>query len=143
MNPPVEIQTNTPDQQSNSSIKRANKLLLAPFVLILVAVVVGVLILIIQKRATNTKQLPLTETTKNIDLPSRNIVAYTRCYGGERQPKYCNLYASSLKEPKEELIYTFDFPDIEQTDYEIDEEVYKLYGITDEEKKIIEESLAK
>jgi predicted type IV restriction endonuclease len=30
---------------------------------------------------------------------------------------------------------------IENTDYEIDEEVYKLYGITEEEKKIIEESL--
>ena len=30
---------------------------------------------------------------------------------------------------------------IENTDYEIDEEVYKLYKITDEEKKIIEESL--
>jgi len=31
--------------------------------------------------------------------------------------------------------------DIKNVDYEIDEEVYKLYGITDEEKKIIEESL--
>lgn len=30
---------------------------------------------------------------------------------------------------------------IENTDYEINEEVYKLYGITEEEKKIIEESL--
>ena len=30
---------------------------------------------------------------------------------------------------------------IDNTDYEIDEEVYKLYGITEEEKKIIEESL--
>ncbi|MFH1820930.1 MAG: hypothetical protein ABH852_00585, partial [Methanobacteriota archaeon] len=30
---------------------------------------------------------------------------------------------------------------IKQTDNEIDELVYKLYGITDEEKKIIEESL--
>lgn len=30
---------------------------------------------------------------------------------------------------------------IKQTDYMIDEEVYKLYGITDEEKKVIEESL--
>ncbi|MBU2052915.1 MAG: N-6 DNA methylase [Nanoarchaeota archaeon] len=30
---------------------------------------------------------------------------------------------------------------IKQTDYEIDEEVYKLYGITDEERKVIEESL--
>ena len=30
---------------------------------------------------------------------------------------------------------------IDNTDYEIDEEVYKLYGITSEEKKIIEESL--
>ena len=30
---------------------------------------------------------------------------------------------------------------IKNVDYEIDAEVYKLYGITDEEKKIIEESL--
>jgi len=30
---------------------------------------------------------------------------------------------------------------ITNTDYEIDEEIYKLYGITEEEKKIIEESL--
>lgn len=30
---------------------------------------------------------------------------------------------------------------IKNVDYEIDEEVYKLYSITDEEKKIIEESL--
>ncbi|MFH1585169.1 MAG: TaqI-like C-terminal specificity domain-containing protein [archaeon] len=30
---------------------------------------------------------------------------------------------------------------IKNVDYEIDDEVYKLYGITDEEKKIIEESL--
>ncbi len=30
---------------------------------------------------------------------------------------------------------------IDNVDYEIDSEVYKLYGITDEEKKIIEESL--
>jgi len=30
---------------------------------------------------------------------------------------------------------------IDNTDYEIDEEVYKLYGINEEEKKIIEESL--
>ncbi|MFA4952995.1 MAG: N-6 DNA methylase [Candidatus Pacearchaeota archaeon] len=30
---------------------------------------------------------------------------------------------------------------IDAVDYEIDEEVYKLYGITDEEKKVIEESL--
>ena len=28
--------------------------------------------------------------------------------------------------------------DIKNVDYEIDDEVYKLYGITDEEKKIIE-----
>ena len=31
--------------------------------------------------------------------------------------------------------------DIEKTDNEIDELVYKLYGITEAEKKIIEESL--
>lgn len=31
--------------------------------------------------------------------------------------------------------------EIEKTDAEIDELVYKLYGITEEEKKIIEESL--
>jgi len=31
--------------------------------------------------------------------------------------------------------------EIQKIDNEIDEEVYKLYGITDEEKKIIEESL--
>jgi len=31
--------------------------------------------------------------------------------------------------------------DIKNIDYEIDEEVYKLYGITDEEKKVIEGSL--
>ena len=31
--------------------------------------------------------------------------------------------------------------EIEKTDHEIDELVYKLYGITEEEKKIIEESL--
>jgi len=30
---------------------------------------------------------------------------------------------------------------IKNVDYEIDEEIYKLYGINDEEKKIIEESL--
>jgi hypothetical protein len=30
---------------------------------------------------------------------------------------------------------------IKDIDYEIDEEVYKLYGITKEEQKIIEESL--
>jgi len=30
---------------------------------------------------------------------------------------------------------------IDAVDYEIDEEVYKLYGITEEEKRIIEESL--
>ncbi|MBI2047108.1 restriction endonuclease subunit R, partial [Candidatus Pacearchaeota archaeon] len=30
---------------------------------------------------------------------------------------------------------------IKNVDYEIDEEVYKLYGITEEEQKIIEESL--
>ena len=31
--------------------------------------------------------------------------------------------------------------EIQKTDYEIDQEVYKLYGITKEEQKIIEESL--
>jgi len=31
--------------------------------------------------------------------------------------------------------------DIKNVDYEIDEEIYKLYGITDEEKKVIEGSL--
>ena len=31
--------------------------------------------------------------------------------------------------------------EIQKIDNEIDEEVYKLYGITDEEKKIIEERL--
>jgi type II restriction/modification system DNA methylase subunit YeeA len=31
--------------------------------------------------------------------------------------------------------------EIKHTDNEIDELVYKIYGITDEEKKIIEESL--
>ena len=31
--------------------------------------------------------------------------------------------------------------EIQKLDNEIDEEVYKLYGITEEEKKIIEESL--
>ena len=30
---------------------------------------------------------------------------------------------------------------IDAVDYEIDEEVYKLYGIIDEEKKVIEEGL--
>ena len=30
---------------------------------------------------------------------------------------------------------------IDNIDYEIDEEVYNLYGITAEEKKIVEESL--
>ena len=29
---------------------------------------------------------------------------------------------------------------IKNVDYEIDEEIYKLYGITNEEKKIVEES---
>jgi hypothetical protein len=33
--------------------------------------------------------------------------------------------------------------EIARTDAEIDELVYQLYGITDEEKKIIEESLKK
>jgi hypothetical protein len=33
--------------------------------------------------------------------------------------------------------------EIVRTDAEIDELVYQLYGITDEEKKIIEESLKK
>jgi len=33
--------------------------------------------------------------------------------------------------------------EIKKTDNEIDELVYKLYGITEEEKKIIEESLRK
>ena len=31
--------------------------------------------------------------------------------------------------------------EIQKLDNEIDEEVYKLYGITEEEKKIIEDSL--
>ena len=31
--------------------------------------------------------------------------------------------------------------EIQKLDNEIDEEVYKIYGITEEEKKIIEESL--
>ncbi|HLD43378.1 MAG TPA: hypothetical protein VJB08_05340 [Candidatus Nanoarchaeia archaeon] len=31
--------------------------------------------------------------------------------------------------------------EIQKLDHEIDEEVYKLYGITEEEKKLIEESL--
>ena len=31
--------------------------------------------------------------------------------------------------------------EIQKLDHEIDEEVYKLYGVTEEEKKIIEESL--
>ena len=31
--------------------------------------------------------------------------------------------------------------EIQKLDNEIDEEVYKLYGITDDEKKIVEESL--
>ena len=31
--------------------------------------------------------------------------------------------------------------EIQKLDNEIDEEVYKLYGITEEEKRIIEESL--
>ena len=30
---------------------------------------------------------------------------------------------------------------IKNVDYEIDEEIYKLYGITDDERRIIEESL--
>jgi len=31
--------------------------------------------------------------------------------------------------------------DIKNVDYEIDEEVYKIYGITDEEKRVIEGGL--
>jgi hypothetical protein len=34
-----------------------------------------------------------------------------------------------------------DEQQIKNIDYEIDEEVYKLYGITDKEKEIIEENL--
>jgi len=31
--------------------------------------------------------------------------------------------------------------DIKNVDYEIDEEIYKLYGITDEERQVVEGSL--
>jgi len=49
--------------------------------------------------------------------------------------------SSSIKRYKEEDTKAQLEKEIQKLDSEIDEEVYKLYGITEEEKKIIEESL--
>ena len=46
-----------------------------------------------------------------------------------------------LQEEKNENVRQKIQKEIEKTDKEIDELVYKLYGITEEEQKIIEESL--
>jgi len=50
--------------------------------------------------------------------PQKNIIIFTRCFGGDRQFTHCKLYSSSLKESEEQLVYTFDFPDTEQTTFE-------------------------
>ncbi|MBI2590737.1 MAG: hypothetical protein HYW33_02530 [Candidatus Blackburnbacteria bacterium] len=117
----MEIETNSdnPSNQLSNSLNKRNKLLLVIPISILVVLIsiVGVISLSNQRKSTDNKSSQ-TENTSNINLPSKNIVVYTRCYGGERQPKHCNLYVSSLKEPEEKLIYSFDFPDVEQTDYE-------------------------
>lgn len=91
-------------------------------IVVLLLILSTVLFLVIGKKTTNNnnqtvKQNTQTTTTQKT-LPKRNILVYTRCLGGERQPNNCKLYASSFKDQQEQEVYSFDFPKIQQTDYE-------------------------
>lgn len=62
------------------------------------------------------KQIP-TQTEKNLSYPQKNILIYTRCFGEDELFSHCNLYSSSLKEPEEQLVFTFNFPDEKENQY--------------------------
>jgi len=63
-----------------------------------------------------TQQIP-EQVEEKFSYQQKNIVVFTRCFGEDRQFSQCNLYTSSLKEPEEQLVFTFDFPEVEHTEY--------------------------
>ena len=79
----------------------------------------------------NLNQLPIKEASAKEALKLIGLV--------EKMLNYNNLIKNSMEKRTDNIIKLEE--EIQKTDKEIDELVYKIYGITDEEKKIIEESL--
>jgi len=127
---PNNNQGNTDSGLSQAPVKKSvfPKIIL---LLVLVIVVATVLFLTLGKKITNNKN-SVTKTNQEQSslrkLPKNNLLVYTRCFGGERQPNSCKLYTSSLKDQQEQEIYSFDFPKVQQTDYETGFDLY-IHGI--------------
>lgn len=82
---------------------------------------IGAILFVVKDKliTDHTQQENAETTTQSLTYPQKNILVYTRCFGGSKQFTHCKLYSSNLKEPDEQVIYTFNYPNVEQTDYEV------------------------
>jgi hypothetical protein len=78
-------------------------------------------------KATNVKRLPIKIGAKNIQKQIADLVN-----------KLLNLNKELLKSPEKSNKWNSIKSEIEKTDKKIDEEVYKLYGLTPEEIAVVE-----
>jgi len=76
---------------------------------------------------TNPQTRP--SQSEKTEFPQKNFLTYTRCFGDNRQPDYCELYVSSLKDKKEHFVYKFDFPEVEKDGTQPASE-FKINGIS-------------
>ncbi len=114
---PVETNPGIPP----TPVKKSFPVLVVLVVFILLLVLSTLMLLVLGKKTSNisnqtakkNNQTPITQKA----FPMSNILVYTRCFGGERQPNSCKLYTSSLKDQREHEVYSFYFPKIQQTDY--------------------------
>ncbi|MDA1079614.1 MAG: hypothetical protein O2840_02910 [bacterium] len=124
------IESEIPTQQPESPPKQALLPRLLFFALILIVLVQSVFIFYGRNKVHLLQKSQSEVAEKRVQIPDENGFIYTRCYGGSRQPQYCNLYISNLYEPQELLVYTFDFPDVEQTTFEAAFEI-SILGLAD------------
>lgn len=134
----TEIQGNIPDNSISGTpqlpVKKSFPVKIVLIIIILLLILSIALFFVHEKKATNTSNQTGKQKTQTTlvqkSLPKNNILIYTRCFGGERQPNNCKLYVSSLQNQPEDEIYSFDFPKIQQTDYKGGFNL-NIYGIVD------------
>ena len=124
------IHSGIPTLQLEISSKHALFSRLLLFVLILIVLAQSVFIFYSRNQSRVLPKPQSEVVEKSVQIPDEDGFIYTRCYSGSRQPHYCNLYISSLFEPQEQLVYTFDFPDVEQTTFKAAFEL-SILGVAD------------
>lgn len=95
--------------------KRSWKLVSLTLVVLSLALI-GVVVFCKTKANKITTNAPSSERV--ISLPSMNPIVYTRCYNGNSKPNYCNLYSSSIDVSEEQLIFKFEYPKNDESNFQ-------------------------